>query len=413
MQTDYYELLGVSRDADGATIKTAYRKLALKYHPDRNPDDREAEERFKQVNEAYAVLSDGEKRMRYDRFGSEGDGVQFGGDIFDIFSSVFGGGFAQAGRARAQGQPGEDLEARVEITLEQAREGAQVPIEIERMARCEHCEGDRAEPGSDGKTTCPTCSGVGQVRAQAQSLFGTVMTTRACPRCQGAGQVVTTPCTACSGRGRTLHSDTVEVGLPKGIDGGYRLRVPGQGNAGVDGGPDGDLYVYLELAPHEHFVRDEDHLRYLLEVGPAQAALGSSFEVPTMDGPEVIELSPGTQPGAEVRLNGKGMPRLRRAGNGDQIVTVRVVIPRKLSKTARDLLTSYADEVGEEIHEKQTVLARLKGVFGGRKRRARGRKGEGDRPDVAADGASDGDADDAFASDDKRARVGEKETTRA
>lgn len=376
MPTDYYELLGVSRDADGAAIKAAYRKLALKYHPDRNPGDAEAEETFKKVNEAYAVLSDDQKRQRYDRYGSEEGGAQFGGDIFDIFASVFGGGFAQATRGRAQGQPGEDLEARLEITLEQARQGASVAVEVERMARCEHCDGDRAEPGSDGKQTCPTCGGAGQVRAQAQSLFGTVMTTRVCPRCQGAGQVVTTPCSACSGRGRNLRTDTVEVALPKGIDGGYRLRVPRQGNAGVDGGMDGDLYVYLELAPHEHFVRDGDDLRHLLEIGPAQAALGSSFEVPTLDGPEVIELPPGTQPGDEVRLRGKGMPRLRRSGVGDQIVTVQVAIPEKLSKKARELLTAYADEVGEEIHEKHTLLDRLKDAFGGRARRRKDRRGD-------------------------------------
>lgn len=375
MPTDYYELLGVARDADGATLKAAYRKMALKYHPDRNPGDGEAEERFKQVNEAYAVLSDPEKRQRYDRFGDADGGPQFTGDIFDIFTSVFGAGFAQA-RGAQRGRPGEDLEAQIEITLEQARAGATVEVELERMARCERCDGDRAEPGSS-KSSCPTCGGVGQVRGQAQSLFGTVMTTRTCPRCQGAGEIVETPCSACSGRGRNLTTDTVEVSLPTGIDGGYRLRVPGQGNAGVDGGPDGDLYVYLDLAPHEHFTRDGDDLRYLLEIGPAQAALGASFEVPTLDEPEVIELPAGTQPGTEVRLRGKGMPRLRRSGFGDQVVAVRVVIPNRLSKKARELMHAYADEVGEEIFEKHTLIDRVREMFGGRKRRG----GEGSDAD--------------------------------
>jgi molecular chaperone DnaJ len=199
------------------------------------------------------------------------------------------------------------------------------------------------------------------------------MTTRTCPRCRGAGVVVTTPCSACSGRGRNLRTETVQVTLPKGIDGGYRLRVPRQGNAGVDGGSDGDLYVYLDLAPHEHFTRDGDDVRYLLEVGPAQAALGASFEVPTLDGPEVIELPAGTQPGDEVRLRGKGMPRLRRSGMGDQVVAVRVVVPGKLSKRARELLREYAGEVGEELHEKHTLMDRIKEAFGGRGRRRKDR----------------------------------------
>lgn len=388
MPTDYYELLGISRDADASTVKTSYRKLALKFHPDRNPDDPDAEETFKNLNEAYAVLSDPEKRARYDRYGSEDPGVQMGGgaDIFDIFASVFGSGFASGGprSGPSRGQAGEDLEARLAITLEQAREGATIQVEVERMTRCDRCEGDQTEPGKDGRTGCPTCGGAGQVRQQAQSLFGTVMTARTCPRCQGAGSIVTDPCTACSGRGRNLRQDAIEVTLPTGIDGGYRLRVPGEGNAGIDGGSNGDLYVYLELAPHEHFVRDGDDLRYPLEIGPAQAALGSSFEVPTLDGPEVLEVPPGTQPGREFRLRGKGMPRLRRSGVGDQIVTVHVVIPERLSRKARDLLHAYAEEAGEAIFEKETLLDRLKGVFAKRNRKGRDGRDE-DRDDVHAE----------------------------
>ncbi len=364
MASDYYDILGVARDADAGSIKAAYRKLALKYHPDRNPGDAEAEETFKNVNEAYAVLSDPQKRARFDQFGSVDETASFaGGDIFDIFASVFGGGFGGATRPRQQGQPGEDLEAQLKITLEQAREGATVPLKVERMAGCDVCHGDRAEPGSNGKETCPTCNGVGQVRAQAQSLLGTVMTTRICPQCQGVGQIVTTPCSGCSGRGRNLQTDTIDVTLPEGIDGGYRLRIQGEGNAGVDGGADGDLYVYLELAPHEHFTRDGDDLHYAAEVGPAQATLGASIEVPTMDGVEVIELKPGTQPGTQIRLRNKGMPRLRRGGMGDQIVTIRIVIPEHISSKAREHLQAYADEVGEEIHETHTLIDRLKGVF--------------------------------------------------
>jgi len=370
MPTDYYELLGVSRDADGATIKAAYRKLALKYHPDKNPGDKQAEETFKQVNEAYAVLSDGEKRQRYDQFGTADENATFaGGDIFDIFASVFGGGFGQPGRTRQRGQPGEDLEANLDITLEQARDGATIPLTLDRMTQCDVCHGDRVEPGSNGKETCPTCGGVGQVRSQAQSILGTVMTTRTCPRCQGAGEVVHDPCNACSGRGRNLRTDTIDVTLPTGIDGGYRLRLQGQGNAGVDGGPDGDLYVYLNLAPHEHFTRDGDDLHYKLELGPAQATLGASVEVPTLDGTEILDVKAGTQAGTTHRLRGKGMPRLRGSGHGDEIITIRIVIPEHLTPKAREHLLAYAEEAGEAIHETHTLLDRLKGVFQGRRKR--------------------------------------------
>jgi molecular chaperone DnaJ len=367
--SDYYQLLGVDRDADSSQIKAAYRKLALKYHPDRNPGDREAEEKFKSLNEAYAVLSDAEKRARYDRFGSADAGAQFQGDIFDIFASVFGGGFpGGAGRTGSvvRGRAGENLEAEVSITFEQAREGAAVDIAVERLTACDRCNGERAEPGSEGKRTCGTCGGVGQVRAQAQSFFGTVVTAQTCPQCGGAGEVITTPCGKCMGSGRMRSTDSVTVNLPRGIDAGYRLRVPRQGNAGVDGGPAGDLYVYIDLEPHEHFTREGDDLHYRLEVGLAQAALGSSFEIPTMEGPEVIDLQPGTQPGAVVRLRGKGMPRLRQIGMGDQLVTVHVQVPRNLSARGRELLEAYAEEMGEPINERETLLGKLKGIFGKR-----------------------------------------------
>lgn len=364
---DYYELLGVSRSADGKEIKAAYRKLALKYHPDRNPGDHEAEEKFKQLNEAYAVLSDDAKRQRYDRYGSADEGATFTGDIFDVFASVFGGGVV-GGRPRRQGHPGEDLETTLAITLEQARDGATVPIEVTRLTACDRCHGDRADPDGRGKETCPTCGGAGQVRAQAQSFFGTVVTTRTCPQCSGIGQIITDPCTRCSGLGRMEATDTVDVTLPRGIDAGYRLRIPRQGNAGVDGGAAGDLYVYIELEPDERFEREGDDLHVRLHVGLAQATLGSSFEVPTLDGPEVVDVPPGTQSGTEVRLRGKGMPRLRSVGSGDQVVTVVVDTPRKLSSKARELLQAYADEVGEVIHERETLLERVKHLFGGKKK---------------------------------------------
>lgn len=364
---DYYELLGVSRGTDAGGIKTAYRKLALKYHPDRNPGDNEAEETFKRLNEAYAVLSDPEKRDRYDRYGSADPQAQFSGDIFDIFSSVFGGGAGFGGGRAQRGQPGEDLEATLTVTLEQARAGEGVPLEIDHLGLCDRCDGSRAEPGSEGRKTCPTCRGAGQVRAQAQSFFGTVVTNQLCPQCRGLGEIVITPCGKCMGAGRMKARQTVMVKLPRGIDAGYRLRIPRAGNVGLDGAPAGDLYVYINLEPHEQLRRDGDDLRYTLRVGVAQAALGCAFEVPTLDEPEAVNVPPGTQPGTEFRLRGKGMPRLQQVGMGDLIVTVQVEVPKKLSPKARDLLEAYAEETGETIEAHETLGRRLRGLFGKRK----------------------------------------------
>jgi molecular chaperone DnaJ len=369
---DFYEILDVPRDADAKAIKASYRKLALRFHPDRNPGDHEAEERFKQINEAYAVLSDAERRARYDRYGdADPAAAAFTGDIFDIFASVFGGGVVgrRGGRA-ARGVPGEDLETELEVTLEQARAGESVTVEVERLTACERCRGDRAEPGSGGRRTCETCAGAGQVRAQAQSFFGTVLTTQTCPRCRGLGEMIVTPCSACRGVGRQGQRGSVEVHLPRGIDGGYRLRVPQAGNAGVDGGPPGDLYVYVQMAPHEFLERDGDDLRCELRIGYAQAALGSRFKVPTLDGDEEVEIRAGTQSGTEMRLPGKGMPRLRHVGSGDQIVTIVVETPRKLSGKARQLLQAYAEEVGEELDERHSLGDRVRGLFGRRRKAA-------------------------------------------
>lgn len=378
MATDHYEVLGVSRSAGSSEIKAAYRKLAMKYHPDRNRGDVQAEETFKRINEAYAVLSDDEKRARYDRYGDADAGAQFHGDIFDIFQSVFGGGFgggfSSFSGQQQRGQQGEHLEASVSITLEQAREGAEIEVDLDRMVVCDRCEGSRGEPGS-GRSTCDTCNGMGQVRQQMQSLLGTVMTTRPCPTCQGLGEKIDVPCGKCMGSARMKQREKVTVSVPRGVDSGVRLRVPQQGNAGVDGGPNGDLYLYLNVKSHEQFRRDGDDLIHELEVGLAQLALGSSFEVPTMDGPEVIELPAGTQAGTVVRLRGKGMPRLRGAGSGDQLVVVTVKVPKKLSPRARELLLEYAQEVGEEIHERDTLLKRIRSLFN------RGRNSDGDDGD--------------------------------
>ncbi|MFA5551274.1 MAG: J domain-containing protein [Trueperaceae bacterium] len=369
---DYYAILEVERTADEKTIKASYRKLALAYHPDRNRGNAEAEEKFKAINEAYAVLSDADKRARYDRYGSVDESIPMGGDIFDIFASVFGANFGGGGvRTRQQGHPGEDLEAELVITLEQARDGATVAVELERMKACHHCHGDRAEPGTGGKRTCDRCAGAGQVRVQSQSIFGAVVTARACPDCHGDGQIITEPCRICNGRGREIGKDSVDVTLPRGIDGGYRLRVPREGNAGTDGAPAGDLYLYLQLEKHPFLERVGDDLHFELDLGIAQAALGASFVIPTLDGEEELQVPSGTQPGTTFRLRGRGMPRLRQTGNGDQIVTAKVHVPTDLSGSAREHLEAYAAAAGEETAEHVSVADKVKGFFHGRRKKGR------------------------------------------
>jgi molecular chaperone DnaJ len=365
---DYYELLGVAKTADADEIKRAYRALALKYHPDKNPGNKEAEEKFKQINEAYGALSDPEKRAQYDQFGKVGggmggfDGGFAGGDLFDLFNSVFGGGdiFGQQRGARGgkRAARGEDLQVETHISLEQARAGADIEVEIDKLIGCTHCNGSRAEPGGKGLQTCQTCGGAGQVRQQQRTILGNFMTAAPCPTCRGTGEQNPDPCTKCHGRGRTIKPEKVTVTLPKGIDGGYRLRVAGQGNAGMFGGPAGDLYVFLELKPHEHLTRDSDDLHYTARIGLAQAALGAKLEIPTLDGLHLLEIPVGSQPGDTLHLRGKGMPRLQARGEGDLVVTVGVEIPKKLSKRAKELLEEYA------ISPPEGFLSKIGKAFG-------------------------------------------------
>lgn len=363
---EYYEVLGISREASAGEIKSSYRKLALKYHPDRNPGDEAAEEKFKQLNEAYAVLSDEQKRAHYDRFGKTDGQIPASGDFFDIFASVFGAGFQAAGPTRRQ-RRGEDLETAVTITLEQARAGDTVHIDINRLAACERCDGKREDPDNPGRTRCATCAGVGQVQTRTQSIFGMISSASVCPTCHGDGEVISHPCTRCNGRGREAKNQTVDMQLPKGIDEGYRVRVAGEGNIGVDGAPAGDLYVDIHLEPHEHFVREGDDVHYRLEVGPAQATLGTVLDIFTFDGKEKFTVPAGTQPGTQFRLRGKGMPRLRNTGTGDQVVTVQVNIPKKLNDKAREHLTAYAAAVQEHIEQPENLRSKVKNFFTGKK----------------------------------------------
>ena len=355
---DYYTLLEVSRDASPEVIKASYRKLALKYHPDRNKDEG-ASEKFASINNAYATLSDPDKRAHYDRFGSEpqsagmpGGGFgDMGGDPFDLFESLFGGGlFGGNGRRGSAGPSrGEDLQVEVDITLEQSREGAEIEVELDRLVSCEHCAGGKTEPGGKPPITCTTCNGAGRVQYQQRTLLGNFVTEQACPTCKGEGKLVVDPCTVCKGRGRTLKSENISVKLPKGIDEGYRIRVSNQGNAGPAG--PGDLYVHLRLKKHSSLERDGDHLHFIASLGLAQAVLGGSLEVPTLDGSKAVDVKPGTQYGDTLRLRGQGMPRLQGGGPGDLIVNFKLEVPsaKNLSKEAREHLEAYAKATGENL----------------------------------------------------------------
>ncbi len=355
---DYYELLGVPRDASADDIKKAYRKLALQYHPDRNKEDGAAE-KFAQINAAYATLSDPEKRAHYDRFGSEPGptGMPGGGfgdagfDPFDLFEQIVGGGLF--GGRRGGPARGDDLETVARITLEEARVGAEIEVSIDRLSKCEHCHGTRAEPGGKPPRTCPQCSGVGAVQAQARTIFGNIVTQQPCPSCRGQGQLIDDPCTECRGRGRTLKAETVKVKLPKGIDEGYRIRVSGAGHEGP-GGP-GDLYVHIELEPNPDLQREGEHLVHRAKIGIARAVFGGTITIPTLDEPREIEVKPGTQHGDMIRLRGLGMPRLQASGTGDLVVVFELQVPKAgaLTQAARDHLEAYAHEVGEEVDSRE------------------------------------------------------------
>lgn len=352
---DYYELLGVSRNASPEDIKSAYRKLALKYHPDRNKEPG-AEEKFAAINNAYAVLSDAEKRAHYDRFGSDpgiggGGGPDFGGasgvDPFDLFEQLFGGaGFGRRGGGQAKAK-GEDLQVEAEITLEQAKDGAEIEVEVDRLVTCSQCQGSRSEPGGKPPVTCSTCGGKGRLQYQQRTILGNFVTEQACSTCKGEGQLVVDPCTKCKGRGRILSSDKVAVKLPKGIDEGYRIRVPNQGNTGPGGS--GDLYVHLSLKKHPHLVRDGDDLHFYAKISVPQAILGGQTQVHLLDGTKEVEIKSGTQHGDHIRFRGQGMPRLQSHGTGDLIVTFKIEVPsaKQLSKEAREHLEAYAKAMGD------------------------------------------------------------------
>ena len=377
---DYYEVLGVSKGASDDEIKKAYRKLAKKYHPDMNPGDKEAEAKFKEVNEAYSILSDSEKRARYDQFGHAGvdpnfgAGGGFGGfdmgdiDLGDIFGSFFGGGFGGFGgstSSRRNGpQKGESLRASLTISFEEAAFGCEKEINLNRTEECEACHGSGAEPGTTAET-CPDCRGTGVVRVQQRTGGFAFSSTAPCSRCRGTGKIIHTPCKACGGSGSVKKTKRVTVSIPAGIDDGQAISLRGQGNAGKNGGPAGDLIVAVHVKPHPQFHRDGTTVLYEQPVTFYQAVMGAELEIPTIDGKVKYNLPAGTQTGTTFRLRGKGIPELRGRGRGDQYVTVRVQVPTSLNGEQKEALRAFAEAMGEDVSEESG----LKGFFDKHKKR--------------------------------------------
>ena len=348
---DYYQILGVSRDAPAEEIKKTFRRLARESHPDANPGDPAAEARFRQYAEAYEVLSDPDKRARYDRGDSMDLGDMFSGlgSFDDLLRSVFGDGgmFGGAGGRRSTELRGRDIRVRLEIDLEEAAFGSVHDVSFRAAVACEVCTGSGARPGSH-KETCSTCQGAGQVRVARRSMFGSVMSVTACGTCQGSGHVIPDPCVTCAGSGVTKASKAVAVEVPQGVSDGTRLRLNGDGEAGARGAGPGDLYVDMQVRPHDLFARQGDDLVYDLEIGLAQAALGSHADIPLLgDGIERLDIAAGTQPGDVQRLRGEGVGRLGRRGRGDMFVRINVTVPTSLTTAERETLRRYAEVRGE------------------------------------------------------------------
>lgn len=366
---DYYEVLGVARNATKADVKKAYRALARKFHPDVNKEA-DAEARFKEINEAYQVLSDDDKRAIYDRFGHSGlsgTGAGFTDfrDPFEIFEEIFGS-FGMGGRRRrTEARKGSDLRYDMTLEFSEAIFGSEKEIEVPRQETCPHCSGSGAEPGTTA-IRCPDCNGTGEVRRQA-GFFINIAT---CPRCQGEGQIITSPCTECRGRKRVVRTRKLSVKIPAGVDEGMQIRLAGEGESGINGGPPGNLYVVVHVRPHPYFRRLEDNLHLELAINVAQAALGDEVEVPTLDGKEKITVPAGTQTGDTIRLRGYGIPRLRRdgtsTGRGDQIVTLQVRTPTNLTERQRELLTELGQTLDREVvpQREKSFFERVRDAFG-------------------------------------------------
>jgi len=359
---DLYEILGVTRDSSGDDIKKAYRRLAREYHPDVNPEPA-AEERFKEVSAAYEILSDPQKRQQYDRYGQGGGSVEFPfGDVADLFEAFFGqGSFGRRRTAtrRTRTQHGEDVFAQERLSFREAAFGVRREVAIARLEPCERCSGSGAEPGTSPQR-CRMCGGSGQLQDVRRSIFGTVMTAHPCTTCEGTGEEITTPCERCDGRGRVAAEAMVPVDVPAGVSDGLDLRIAGVGHAGRSGGPAGDLYLTISVEEDPVFERRGTDVFADLSIPMTQAALGAEIEVETLDGPERIDVEPGTASGTTLRLRGKGVPNLGRRGRGDLFLTFRVVTPTPGSKEERRLLEQLAEARGEPAGKRASVKAELR-----------------------------------------------------
>jgi len=359
---DFYEVLGVSKTATDDELKKAYRKLAKQYHPDLNPGNDEAEQKFKEVSEAYEILSDKEKRARYDQFGHAGVDPSYGGgagaggfggfggfDMGDIFGDIFGGfggGFSSRGSQRRGPQRGSNVSTQTTVTFEEAAFGCEKEINIYRIEHCPDCDGSGAKPGSE-VSTCTVCGGSGQVRTTQRTILGSMQTVTTCTACGGKGTVVKDPCAKCAGKGKIKKGRKIKVKIPAGIDDGQTISLSGQGNVGDTGAPNGDLYVSVNVKPSSEFKRSGFDVAYEMTISFAEAALGATVEVPTLDGKVKYEIPEGTQPGTIFRFKGKGIPYLKRSGRGDQYITVNVEVPKHLSTKQKELLREFAGITGK------------------------------------------------------------------
>ena len=383
---DYYEVLGVEKSASEAEIKKAYRKLAIQYHPDKNPGDKEAEEKFKEAAEAYSVLSDKDKRARYDQFGHEGMGAAGAGgfgnfsdfDLNDIFSSVFGhgfsgfggfgSGFGGGGRTQQRKFRGSDLRVKVKLNLKDISTGVEKKLKLKKYVVCNHCHGSGAE-GDGGTETCPTCHGTGSVTRTQQSIFGMMQTQSVCPQCNGEGKIIKNKCKHCEGEGIVYGEEVVEVKIPAGVAEGMQLTVNGKGNAGKHNGVPGDLLVVVEEEAHPDLIRDEEDLIYNLLLSVPTAALGGTVEIPTIDSKVKVKIDPGTQPGKVLRLRGKGLPRVTSygysTGTGDLLVNISIYIPETLSKDEKQALEKFqrSDNFGPNLSVKEKIFRKFKNLF--------------------------------------------------